>query len=199
MDALIVYVVRHGQTDWNAESRFQGQKDIPLNELGRAQAAGNGMALSRIIRQQATDFDFVSSPLGRTRHTMELLRAAMGLDPKDYRTDDRLKEVCFGDWEGLTIAELQSHYPDRVAARAGGKWDFIPPGDHAESYEILSWRVGAWLNSIDRPTVCVSHGGVIRSIFRLVADTEKDEACQMHVPQDQVLKVDLHARRVDWL
>ncbi len=111
----------------------------------------------------------------------------------------RLKEVCFGDWEGLTIAELQSHYPDRVAARAGGKWDFIPPGDHAESYEFLSWRVGAWLNSIDRPTVCVSHGGVIRSIFRLVADTEKDEACQMHVPQDQVLKVDLHARRVDWL
>lgn len=198
MAALIVYVVRHGQTDWNAESRFQGQKDIPLNELGRAQAAGNGVALARIIGR-AEDFDFVASPLGRTRHTMELMRAAMGLYPMAYRTDDRLKEVCFGDWEGLTIPELQSHYPERIAARAGGKWDFIPPGENAESYEILSWRVGAWLTSLDRPTICVSHGGIVRSIFRLVADTEKDEACQMHVPQDRILKVDRNAGRVEWL
>ncbi|SMC91563.1 histidine phosphatase family protein [Rhizobium sp. RU36D] len=196
---MIVYVVRHGQTDWNAESRFQGQKDIPLNDLGRAQATGNGVALSRIIAQKAADFDFVASPLGRTRHTMELLRAAMGLEPMGYRTDNRLKEVSFGDWEGLTIPELVSHYPERVAARAGAKWDFIPPGDHAESYEILSWRVGAWLNSIDRPTICVSHGGVIRSIFRLVAGTDKDEACQMHVPQDRILKVDPRLGRVDWI
>ncbi len=180
---MIVYVVRHGQTDWNAEFRFQGQKDIPLNELGRAQAAGNGMALSRIIRQQATDFDFVSSPLGRTRHTMELLRAAMGLDPKDYRTDNRLKEVCFGDWEGLTIAELQSHYPDRVAARAAANGISFHRETTRKAMKFSPGGSAPWLNSIDRPTVCVSHGGVIRSIFRLVADTEKDEACQMHVPQ----------------
>lgn len=192
-------MVRHGQTDWNAENRFQGQQDIPLNATGRAQATGNGATLARLLGKQAADYDFVASPLDRTRETMERLRAAMGLDPKGYRMDIRLKEVCFGDWEGLTVPEIDRLYPDRVAARALGKWDFIPPGDNAESYEILSWRIGAWLNSVDAPCICVSHGGVIRSLFRLVANISQDEACEMNIPQDRILKVDRTAGRVDWV
>ncbi|MCA1403525.1 histidine phosphatase family protein [Ensifer sp. IC3342] len=186
---MLVYMVRHGQTDWNAESRLQGQKDIPLNETGRRQATGNGVALAETLGREADNFDFVASPLGRTRETMERLRYAMGLDPLSYRTDDRLKEVSFGDWEGYTLPELKRQVPERIAERRVAKWDFIPPGQDAESYEILSWRVGAWLKSVTRPTVCVTHGGVIRVLFKLLGEMSADEAAASAIPQDRLLRI----------
>ncbi|WP_421416260.1 histidine phosphatase family protein [Agrobacterium tumefaciens] len=196
---MLVYVIRHGQTDWNAIRRLQGQKDIPLNDFGRAQAVGNGKVLAQILGDSARDFDYVASPLGRTRETMELMRGAMGLDPHAYRTDDRLVEVSFGDWEGQTLPELKKEFPDRVKARKANKWDFIPPGQHAESYEILSWRIGAWLSSVEVPTVCVCHGGVIRSIFRLVSGMDKDEASTTKIPQDRILKVEIDRNSAEWI
>lgn len=186
---MLIYVIRHGQTDWNAESRLQGQKDIPLNDTGRQQATGNGIALGAILGADAAKFDFVASPLGRTRETMERLRRAMGLDPTIYRTDDRLKEVSFGDWEGFTLPELKRSVPERIAERRKVKWDFIPPGDDAESYEILSWRVAAWLKDVNKPTVCVSHGGVIRALFKLFGEMDEDEAASAAIPQDRLLRI----------
>ncbi len=196
---MLIYLIRHGQTDWNAEGRLQGQQDIPLNELGRSQARRNGERLAMELRDRVADFDYVASPLGRTRETMELLRAAMGLDPAAYRIEPRLMELSFGDWQGSTLAELQRESPERVEARAMEKWDFIPPGEAAESYEILSWRVGSWLTSVDRPTVCVSHGGVVRSVFRLIGNWTKEDACEMNVPQDRILKIDRDRGSVGWL
>lgn len=196
---MLVYVIRHGQTDWNAIRRLQGQKDIPLNDFGRSQAVENGRTLIRILGDTAEDFDYVSSPLGRTRETMELLRGAMGLDPLAYRTDERLVEVSFGDWEGHTLPELKLSHPEKVRARKAAKWDFIPPGADAESYEILSWRIGAWLSSVERQTVCVCHGGVIRSIFRLVAGMDKDEAAEIQIPQDRILRVETTERVAEWI
>ncbi|MDY6963626.1 MAG: histidine phosphatase family protein, partial [Pseudomonadota bacterium] len=67
-----------------------------------------------------------------------------------------------------------------------------------ESYEILSWRVGAWLQSISRPTVCVTHGGIVRSMFRLVGAVSEDEAATMDVPQDKILKADTEAGTLEW-
>lgn len=196
---VLIYMIRHGQTDWNAELRMQGQKDIPLNPLGRSQATGNGAALRDILGTDAAGFDYVSSPLSRTRETMERLRAAMALTPAGYRTDDRLVEVNFGDWEGHTLTELEQIWPDRLKARARGKWDFIPPGADAESYEILSWRVGSWLRSVTRDTVCVSHGGVIRSVLRLVGGYSGDAAAEATIPQDRILRIDPGAGEVTWM
>lgn len=194
---MLIYMIRHGQTDWNAEIRLQGQKDIPLNATGRSQAAGNGVALAAILGSEAETFDFVASPLGRTRETMEILRAAMGLSPSRYRTDERLKEVSFGDWEGSTIEELAESVPDKVAEREASKWDFIPPGADAESYEILSWRIASWMKDVDRPTVCVSHGGVIRSVFKLLGARTPDEAAMGAIPQDRILLI--RDGTVDWI
>lgn len=182
-------MIRHGQTDWNAEGRLQGQKDIPLNDTGRAQASGNGAALKALLGQTAATFDFVSSPLGRARETMERLRAVMGLDPAGYRTDERLREVSFGDWEGFTLPELKERTPERLAERVRSKWDFIPPGADAESYEILSWRIGSWLKDVTRPTVCVSHGGVLRAAFRLNG-MAAEEAADMPIHQDRLARLD---------
>jgi probable phosphoglycerate mutase len=195
---VLLYVIRHGQTDWNAEGRLQGQTDIPLNDFGRAQATGNGEKLAGLIDDPA-GFHFVASPLGRTRETMERIRTAMGLAPLAYSTDERLKELSFGDWEGQTLREVKAKQPERLKARSEGKWGFIPPGSFAESYEILSWRVGAWLKTVDRPTICVCHGGVIRSLFRIVGDVAEEEAATMGIPQDVVLRVDQANGRLDWI
>jgi probable phosphoglycerate mutase len=196
---LLIYVIRHGQTDWNAERRLQGQKDIPLNAIGREQARQNGIDLAEILKVEAIPFDFVASPLGRTRTTMEIMRGAMNLAPADYRTDERLVEVSFGDWEGHTIKELKATSRDRITERNLNKWDFIPPGDDAESYEIMSWRVASWLNSVDRPTVCVTHGGVIRSLFRTIADVPKAEAAEGEIPQDRILKIETADKQIGWI
>lgn len=194
---MLIYMIRHGQTDWNAEIRLQGQKDIPLNDTGRDQARGNGRALAGILGAKAASFDYVASPLGRTRETMELLRGAMGLDAGGYRTDDRLREVSFGDWEGFTLEELETSVPERVAEREASKWDFIPPGDDAESYEILSWRIASWMKDVTVPTVCVSHGGVIRSVFKLLGAMAPEEASMGAIPQDRILKIENDA--VGWV
>ncbi|MDE1991873.1 MAG: histidine phosphatase family protein [Rhizobiaceae bacterium] len=196
---MLIYVIRHGQTDWNAERRLQGQKDINLNSIGRAQARQNGTVLAEILAMENLAFDFVASPLTRTRETMEIAREAMGLPPRDYRTDERLVEVSFGAWEGFTLKELKATEAERLAERNRAKWDFIPPGDDAESYEILSWRVGSWLQSVESPTVCVTHGGVIRAMFRLIADIAKEEAAEADIPQDKILRVDLNWKTIGWL
>jgi len=196
---VLIYVIRHGQTDWNAQRRLQGQKDIPMNSTGLEQARQNGIALQDILGDRIDEFDFVASPLGRTRATMEIVRTAMGLPPLAYRTDPRLVEISFGDWEGSTLKELKATQRERVQERNASKWDFIPPGDAAESYEILSWRTGSWLNSVDRPTVCVTHGGVIRTLFKLIADLPKSTASEGEIPQDRIVRIETAERTIIWL
>src|SRR5271170_2051772 len=115
-----IYYIRHGETGWNAEGRFQGSKDIPLNDLGRTQAVAAGEILGRLLASdghQAATMPFVSSPLGRARMTMELARGALKLAPADYSIDGRLREIGYGHWEGLTLPEMQLHDAATFASR----------------------------------------------------------------------------------
>jgi broad specificity phosphatase PhoE len=192
----LVYLVRHGQTKWNAERRLQGQADTDLNALGREQASGNGRLLARVI-DNPDDFDFVSSPMRRTRETMERLRGAMQLDPLAYRTEPLLVELSFGDWQGFTFAELEAREPGSTRQRRLDKWNFRPPGESAESYQMLLERVKPWFDALDRDSVCVTHGGVVRCLFRLVLGMSTQEAVGLEVPQDRVLR--LEGRRLEWL
>ncbi|MER8390510.1 histidine phosphatase family protein [Mesorhizobium sp. M1340] len=192
----LVYIVRHGQTAWNAEARLQGQADTDLDELGREQASRNGRRLAELI-DKPEDFDFVASPMRRTRETMERLRAAMKLDPHAYRTEPLLVELSFGDWQGFTFAELEANNPGSTRRRRLDKWNFQPPGEGAESYQMLLERVKPWFDALDRQTVCVTHGGVMRVMFRLVLGMSEQDAVSMDVPQDRVLR--LEGRRLEWL
>jgi probable phosphoglycerate mutase len=168
MSQPILYFIRHGETDWNAERRLQGQRDIPLNVLGRKQAVCCGEIMRALLERDgraATDFDFVSSPLGRARETMELVRAGLGVDQTSYRIDARLAELSFGRWEGFTFAELRAREPDTLAlvTREHDKWGFVPPG--GESYADLLVRVRAWHATVTRDTIAVAHGGVARTLI----------------------------------
>jgi broad specificity phosphatase PhoE len=184
----LLYYIRHGETDWNRESRLQGQRDIPMNANGRAQARSCGDILRGLIaREPETELDFVSSPLGRARETMELVRATLGLEPQSYRVDDRLTEVSFGEWEGFTLDELRRHSPEAVAARERDKWGFAPPG--AESYAAMSQRVRGWYDSLQRDTVAVAHGGTLRGLIVQLGIYPAEEAPFLDIGQGVVYAI----------
>ena len=177
-------VVRHGETDWNAEGRLQGQRDIHLNGRGRAQAESVGRAL-RLGEPGVLTFDFVASPLQRARETMRLMRANMGLAPDLYRTDDRLKELTFGDWEGYTWDEMKSRDAEGCSAREADKWAFCPPG--GESYAMLSERIEGWLADIKGPTLAVTHGGVARVLLGILAGVAEADLPLRDIMQGRAL------------
>src|SRR6266571_9090665 len=125
MSAPVIYYIRHCETGWNAEGRFQGSRDIPLNDLGRTQAVTSGGILADLLARNGRDsssLPFVASPLGRARLTMELMRDTLNLPPDDYAVDDRLREIGYGQWEGLTLPEMELHDAATFASRNEDKW-----------------------------------------------------------------------------
>jgi len=103
-----LFVLRHGQTEWNRAGRHQGQLDSPLTEEGRRQALWQGGILQDLIGERRDVSAFVS-PLGRAVQTAELALKEIGLEPS---VDERLKEVHFGQWQGLTSDQIAESYPD---------------------------------------------------------------------------------------
>ena len=187
----LIYFLRHGQTDWNANKRFQGQLDVPLNDTGRGQATRNGRTLAQILTN-ASDFDFVSSPLSRASETMEIVRRELRLDPKAYRTDPRLREIHVGDWQGHWARDIASN-PERNR----DPWNFVHPGDGGESYALLSARTLAWFAEVDRDTIVTAHGGVMRCLRRHIEGLDEKAAFQLFTPQDQVMRIE--NGQITWL
>jgi probable phosphoglycerate mutase len=183
----IVYYIRHGETDFNAEQRLQGRRDTLLNARGRVQAKDCGQLLRDLFgrdNRSAGDFVYVSSPLQRARETMEILRPPLGLPPHPYETDSRLLEISYGEWEGLTLPEIEARMPGMLAERERDKWDFAPPG--GESYRELTARVGEWYASLQEDTVVAAHGGGVRALMALFDLLPKEEATHAPIAQGVV-------------
>ena len=189
--------IRHGETAWNVERRLQGHQDIPLNEKGVWQASESGRRVLKMLGPRGVRADnlrFVASPLGRTIHTMRLARQAMGLPEEGYDVDARLKELTFGDWEGLTWPEVQARSPHSANWREGDKWNFVPPG--GESYAMLAARLEPWLERVESDLVVVSHGGVARTLMQMIGGLASERAALADVWQGRVLV--FHRYRFDW-
>ncbi len=189
-----LYFLRHGETDWNVAYRLQGQMDIPINANGREQAARNGKRLASLI-DDPERMAYIASPLGRTRETMEIARRELGLKTYGYETDDRLKELSFGLWQGFTFEELRGQQDPAVEARFADKWGFVPAG--GESYAMLLERLKGWLPYQSRDAVVVTHGGVIRVLMHHLGDMPTKQAVRESVPQDRIFVWD--ADGVRWL
>lgn len=177
------FLIRHGETDWNREQRFQGRTDIALNDLGRRQAAD----YARILAAQGTDlsgYTFISSPLSRARSTMEIMREAMGLAPYGYEVEDAWIEVTFGAWEKRSLAELRKEEPALIAEREANKWDFVPP--EGESYGQACARVRFLLDTLPGPCIIVTHGGMIRGARALLENLDTQVAAESKIPQDDI-------------
>jgi probable phosphoglycerate mutase len=139
--------------------------------------------------------DYVASPLSRASETMRIARAELGLDPDDFRRDDRLKEQHYGHWEGQLWSELPRTDPEGFAARERDKWGWQPRG--GESYAMLSERIAGWLAEVKEDCVVASHGAVSRVLRGLVANIRREDIALLEVPQDRVMV--LANGRIDWL
>jgi probable phosphoglycerate mutase len=154
-------LVRHGETDWNRERRFQGHADPPLNEAGREQARALGEQLA------AEEIDAVyTSDLRRARETAEILAARLDAEVVALR---ELREIDVGSWQGLTWPEIEERHPEGVEQwhRDGHGWE------SGETYGELGTRIAAALRQIaanhpGQRILVVGHGGTVRATRALV-------------------------------
>ena len=182
-----IYYIRHGKTEWNTLGRFQGLQDIPLNDLGRAEATKAGDILRMLLAREDRDpvgLGFVASPLVRARATMELMRDVLNLPPHDYSVDDRLREVGYGHWEGLTLAQMRLANPDIYAAREADKWSVAQPG--GESYASATSRLHDWYHSLRSATVAVAHSGTARALMVVMGLQTAKAAASLRIEQGAV-------------
>ena len=187
-------LVRHGETDWNREGRLQGGQDIPLNPLGREQAAEAAGRL-KALEPGFAGLDYICSPMQRARETMDILRRELAMQAGEYRIDDRLKELTFGSWEGFTWRDIRKAEREQAGLRERDKWGFVPPG--GESYRMLAERVRPVLEGLARETVIVSHGGVARAVLALVGAVSPQKASMVEIWQGKLLVV--QGDKADWI
>jgi broad specificity phosphatase PhoE len=184
-----LYFIRHGQTDWNAEGRYQGSKDIPLNAIGRAQADLNGRLLAQLLKRAGrspAEFTWHASPLGRTRETMERVRTGFSGPLPEVDFDRRLVEVSFGIYEGRLHTELAAGEMAIAGERDAAFWDFRPPS--GESYEDVAQRVTSFAaDRLQAPAIIVAHGGILRILRHLIEGFPPERAVNWFPPQDSVV------------
>lgn len=168
MYATRLTVLRHGETDWNQDTRIQGHTDIALNAMGRWQAEQLGQALA--AEPLSTVY---ASDLQRAHATAQAVARAHGLQPV---TDTGLRERCFGALEGLTWAEIESQHPDEAQLWRSRVPEWSPPGG-GESLLVLKERVLATLHTLaarhlGEHIAVVAHGGVLDAIYRAATGLE---------------------------
>jgi probable phosphoglycerate mutase len=192
----MIYLLRHGETVANVEGRLQGQSDSPLTLNGVAQIRAIGALLCEEIAEPSS-FSVVSSPLGRARRSAAIVCQVMGLDPRTVACDPRLAEISFGDWDGLTVAEVEATAPGAWAHREADRWTFVAPG--GESYAHVAARVGEWLTAqpVEARLIVVCHGAVSRVVRGLYAGVPRAECVKL--TQDQTNLYRLSGGRVETL
>ena len=175
-------LVRHGETDWNAEGRIQGMLDVPLNALGMQQAALTAAELARSIDMA----DMVSSDLVRTRETTTPIAEATGFEP---RFDARIRERNFGVWQGKTYEEWRVLDAVGMARYNAGDPDYGPEGGETAS-QFLKRCVEAVtdlvLGSLEKTLILVTHGGVVSSMVRHAQGLNPQSARTWSVPNASI-------------
>lgn len=189
-----LYLIRHGQTDWNAKGRLQGQVDVPMNALGISQVEGNAKKLMDLAGDPS-QFDFVASPINRARETMHIVRKTLGLPSADYQLDDRLKELNYGDFSRHTWDELRQSRPQDVMDRFDHSWDYVIP--QGECYAMLSKRVLSWFHELEHDTIVAAHAGVSRVLQGHFAECPYNFVAFLEAPQDRILVI--KGDKVSWL
>lgn len=191
MTALVwpeIYFIRHGETPWNAERRYQGRKDIPLNEKGKGQANQNGLTLAALFKARGLDpkaFEWHASPLNRTRDTMDRVRAGFDIHLPEVKYDVRLMEISFGVLEGELFEQLPANMAVAPGERDETYWDFRP--ENGENYRDVEARLEEFAAVLTGPSVVVAHGGIARTLRVLIEHAPIVEVINWAPPQDAVM------------
>jgi broad specificity phosphatase PhoE len=183
-----IYFIRHGETPWNAERRYQGRKDIPLNDKGKGQASRNGKMLAGLFKARGLDpraFEWHASPLNRTRDTMDRVRAAFGEHLPEVKYDVRLMEISFGVLEGELFEQLPATMAIAPGARDESYWEFRP--ENGENYRDVEARLEEFATVLTGPSVVVAHGGIARTLRVLIEHAPIIDVINWAPPQDAIM------------
>ena len=177
-----LFLARHGQTEWNAQDRYQGSLDSPLTTLGRAQARATadtmrGRGVQRLL----------CSPLGRARRTARVVAEAVGLP---VEVDTELAEISIGRWEGLTRQEVDERYPGERARRMRDKDRLSYRYADGESLADIMMRARSVAGRLDqRTTLIVAHAGINRVLVAVLAGLE-ERLNDLYQPHDVIYRID---------
>ena len=177
------YLVRHGETEWNAIARMQGQLDSPLTPLGREHAKVTGQLLARL----GVDTMF-ASPLGRVRETLSILAEDVPIPPV---FDDRLKEWSGGSWSGELYSDLPSRWPAEFAAWVADRYHERSPG--GENFVDLAGRARSFLEdaagAAGNRVAIVAHGFLNRALAAVLLDLSPAATMRIRQANDIVIRV----------
>ena len=177
-----ILLVRHGETEWNRERRYQGWSDSSLTARGLAQAEAIGRYLC--IHPDAHGATIVASPIGRARRTAEIIAECLG-HSASLRFDERLREISLGSWDGRDRREIRSLMGKEFTEF---EWYFRTPD--GENYDGFAGRIAGWLDEVgDGPVIAVCHGVVTRVLRGLYAGLPRPDALRLAVPQDRIFRL----------
>ncbi|GGB95083.1 phosphoglycerate mutase [Marinobacterium zhoushanense] len=174
---LDLFVLRHAATEWNAQKRFQGRRDIPLSEEGRISLQG------KRLPSEFRSIPWFVSPLQRAQQT------AQELGITEYITPAALIEMDWGDWEGERLPDLRKQLGSSMQDQESRGLDLQPPG--GESPRQVRQRVLQWLADTPFTTAqagIISHKGVIRAMLSAALDWEMRDKCPLKVRWDEALR-----------
>jgi broad specificity phosphatase PhoE len=185
-----IFLLRHGETEWNKSSRYQGISDIPLNEIGLEQARRLGVRLSRIPPDRV-----FASPLSRAARTAEIIMEH-NASAADIETREELREISFGIWEGLSIPEIK-----KIDGETFERWRLAPfscTPEGGDDYADIFARSARFASSLidegsrGQNTFVVAHGGVLRAIVSaLLGFTDIDLLWKIRMDNCSITIVDI--------
>jgi len=178
-----IYLVRHGETEWNRDGRLQGQQNSSLTARGREQAGQLGRLLSRLLGPQQRLIQ--ASPLGRALETAAIIR--QHVPGPELMIDSRLQEMTLGSWEGLTRTEVNKLCKGVVGGDSNAEWWFRAPG--GESYDHFQERVRSWLAEQSGAVIAVSHGITTRMIRGEYLELSRHERLSLPVPHGVIWRL----------
>jgi probable phosphoglycerate mutase len=187
-----IFILRHGETEWNVEMRMQGRLDSPLTENGKAQAGSNGVLLKSL-----GEFGrLYVSPSGRTRETAAIVNAQLQAEVALFES---LMERDVGRWSGLTVSEIEIKYPRAWAVRQADPYGFRPPD--GENLDDMLERVQETLEEIylsDPARVgIVTHGVMSKVILKYFLNLEPAETQAIRHPNNLVYRLTFHRNEID--
>jgi alpha-ribazole phosphatase len=192
-----LYLVRHGITRMNEDGRLQGQSDLPLNPVGQRQAEALAARLARVPLERV-----IASDLRRAVQTAQIIagrqtaaRQSAGRHHLAVEAEPCLRELHFGDWEGLSYQTLQEQFPQELAKWRAEPYGFAPPG--GESLGKLAQRVADFYESLasygDQANVLVvAHGGPLQVLLCLALKLPAQNYWQFHLEPASLSQIGLY-------
>lgn len=182
---MTIYLVRHGETLANRAGRWLGHSDSPLTDRGIAQSLAFADALAELLPDRSS-IELQCSPLPRARRTASLIVKRLALESVQSHISPLLAEHAFGQWEGLTAAEIEARFPGAQQERHRAHWTYVVPD--GESYEQVFRRASEWIRTprTSPVTIAVTHAKTSRTLRGAYLGLDPASILAFKHPQDRI-------------